>query len=99
MAARNEIETDFNYCENGDDKGYFSSSEGRWVTHIRKLAEKYPDKCIILKQPEENGGFIYARLPTSWLKVSPPKKVVMTEEQRIAAAERLRKARESNKDD
>ena len=98
MAARNEIETSFNYCEKGSDKGFFSSNEQKWIGHIKRLAEKNPE-CVILAEPNINNGFIYARMPTSWLKVSPPKKVVMTEEQRIAVAERLRKARESNKYD
>lgn len=98
MAARNEIETSFNYCEKGSDKGFFSSNEQKWIGRIKRLAEKNPE-CVILAEPKGNHGFIYARIPTSWLKVSPPKKVVMTEEQRIAAAERLRKVRESNKDD
>lgn len=98
MAARNEIETSFNYCEKGSDKGFFSSNEQKWIGRIKRLAEKNPE-CVILAEPKGNHGFIYARMPTSWLKVSPPKKVVMTEEQRIAAAERLRKVMESNKDD
>lgn len=88
MAARNEIETCFNYCEKGDDKGSFASNEQRWITHIRKLAEKHPDKCIILKQPEENGGFIYARMPTSWLKIRPNRDI--SDEQRQAMSERFR---------
>lgn len=97
--ASSLVETSFGYCEIGDDKGYFSTNERRWVNRIQRLSEEHPNECVILKTPETNHGFIYARMPTSWLKVSPPKKVVMTEEQRIAAAKRLRKARESNKDD
>lgn len=94
--ARKEIETCFNYCELDDDsnyKGFFSSNEQRWITKIRRLAEQYPDKCTILQQPEVNGGHIYAKMPTSWLKVSPPRKVEMTDEQRKAIAERLASSR------
>lgn len=96
-AANREVETSFGYCELG--KGFFSSNERRWITHIRKLSEKHPDECVILKEPETNGGHIYAKMPTSWLYVRPPVKREMTEEQRVLAAERLRKAREANKDD
>lgn len=91
MAAQSEIETCFNYC---DSEAFFSSNERKWVNNIRKLATQYPNECVILQQPETNGGFIYAKVPTSWLRVRPPRKVEMTEERRIAAAERLQKARE-----
>lgn len=89
MAARSEIETCFSYCEIGDGRGYFSSNEKRWVNHVRKLAYEHPDKCEIIKEPQDNGGFIYAKMPTSWLKVSPRRAV--SEEQRQAAAERFNK--------
>lgn len=88
MAALINVETSFNYCEKGDDRGFFSSNEQRWITHIKRLAEKYPDKCIILQTPEKNGGFIYAKMPTEWLKISPKREV--SEEQRQKAAERFK---------
>jgi len=90
MAVLN-IETCFNYCE--IDKGFFSSNEKRWITKVTKLAEQYPDECQILKQPESNEGFIYAKLPTKWLKIGPPRKVEMTDEQKAELSERMRKIR------
>lgn len=97
--ANSLVETSFGYCEVGDDKGFFSSNERKWVNHMRKLAANYPNKCKIIEQPEDNDGYIYCKLPTSWLYVRPPVKREMTKEQRVLAAERLRKAREANKDD
>lgn len=91
MVARSKIETCFNYC---DSEGFFSSNERKWINQIRKLNAQHPKECVILEQPETNGGFIYAKVPTNWLRVRPPRKVEMSEEQRIVGAERLQKARE-----
>lgn len=99
MAASKQIETNFGYCEIGHDKGFFSSNERKWITHIKKLAKEHPNECVIIKNPEQNNGFICAKMPTSWLYVRPPKTREMTEEQRMAAAERLRQAREAKKGD
>jgi len=88
------MDTTFGYCDK--DNGFFSSDEFAWITRIRKWAEEYPDEVIILKQPEENYGCIYAKVPPDWLKRMGPKKHhPMTDEQKAVAAERLRKMREA----
>ena len=97
--ANSLVETSFGYCEIGDDKGYFSSNERRWINRIQRLSEEHPNECVILKAPENNHGFIYARMPTSWLKVKPPKKIEMSDEQRAALADRMRKLRQAESDD
>ena len=43
---------------------------------------------------ENEDGSICGHIPLTWLKVSPPRKVLLTEEQKKARAERLQKARE-----
>lgn len=85
------METCFNYCDK--EVAFFSSDERKWITRIRKLAKDFPDKVEILKQPEDNDGCIYAKLPSSALKVSVHKTRILSEEQRQAYAERLTKAR------
>lgn len=75
---------------------YFSSDEKKWINRIRKLQEAEPDLVGILCQPEENDGTIYATVPSNWLKISPPRHVTFTDEQREAMKERLKKARESS---
>ena len=87
------METCFNYCDK--EVAFFSSDERKWITRIRKLAKDFPDKVEILKQPEDNDGCIYAKLPSSALKVSVRKTRILSEEQRQAYAERLTKARNS----
>lgn len=92
------IETCFNYCED-DGIAYMSSNERKWINKLRKYASERPSECTILEQPETNHGFIYAKVPQSWLYVRPPVKRELTEEQRLAGAERLRKLRESKQGD
>ena len=82
-----------------DEHAEFCSSEQKWINKILRLHEKHPDEVKILHHPEDNGGMIYAHVPKSWLKVSPPRQVNYTKEQRAAMAERLAAARESKHGD
>ena len=82
------METSFNYTDK--ERGYFSSDERKHINKVLKLKEKYPDAVRIIRQPEENDGCIYAELPSSWLKVSPPVKRELTEEQRQEFADRMK---------
>ena len=61
-------------------------SQGRYITRIEKLAEKHPEECII--EARNKDGSIVAVVPVSWIRIQPPNK--MTDEQKKAAAERLR---------
>ena len=87
------METCFNYSDKGD--AFFSSDERRWINRIRKLAGKWPDRVTILKQPEDNDGCIYARLPQEALKINLIPRQTLTDEQIDALKERLKSARES----
>lgn len=66
-------------------------SQGKYITKIKKLAEKYPDKIQICKV--NNDSSIVAHIPVSAIKISITERV-MSEEQKEAARERLKKARE-----
>jgi len=65
-------------------------SQGRYITKIKKLAEKYPDRVQIVK--ENNDGTIVAHIPTSAIKINIIERN-LSEEQRMIAAERLNNAR------
>ena len=78
---------------------YFSSDEPKWRKRILKLAEEYPDEVHIIARPETNDGCVYATIPSSYVKIAPKNRRQMTDEQRAAAAERLRKYREENTQD
>ncbi len=93
------METDINYWGqeiDGNKVASFSSDERRWVTKIKKLKALYPDEVTIRAMPENNDGCIYAFVPAAWVKVNPPRKVVLTEEQRRQRGEQLRAYRESS---
>ena len=81
-------------CEYTDKTLFVSSDHQKWINKIRKLAEQYPDDVTMKNRPEENDGCICATMPSEWLRISPPRKVEMTEEQKAELAERLRLARE-----
>lgn len=82
------------------DEMFFSSTERSWHTKITKLAKDHPDEVTIIKTPEENDGCIYAKMPVSYLKLQPKREGrKMTDEQREAAIERLRVARENKQNE
>ena len=85
-------ETAFDYMD-VDDRATFCSSELRWINKIIKLSERFPDEVQIKHAPEDNDGVIVAHLPKNWLRIAPPKKMALTEEQRKARAERLANGR------
>lgn len=57
---------------------------------VMRLAEQYPDDVEIRAEPESNGGTVVAHIPRKWVKISPPPKREMTDEQREAARVRLK---------
>ena len=90
-------ETCFSYTAE-DDHAFFSSSETKWINKIQKLQAEHPDEVQIVHKPEDNGGMIYAHIPKRYLKISPPRQMNYTEEQKVAMAERLMAAREKKGD-
>ena len=77
----------------GDRIGAVTFSQRRMVSKIEKYAEEYPDEIKIIKKNDD--GSIYAHVPVSWFKFSPPRKGrEFSEEEKAVAAERLRIARE-----
>ena len=74
------METCLNYCDR--NAVFFSSDERTWILRIRKLKERHPEAITIIKEPEDNDGSIYCKIPINWFKIAPPRKVNMTEERR-----------------
>lgn len=71
-------------------------SQKSWITKILKLAEKYPEDVEIVAQNKNNDGTIdsiVVHFPVKFIHIGS-KKRVMTEEQKQAAAERLKIARQ-----
>ena len=84
-------------CEYTDKTLFVSSDHQKWIYRIKKLAEQYPNVVTIKNRPEENDGCICATMPSEWLRIAPPRKVELTEEQKAELSERLRMAREKQK--
>ena len=91
--AAPQIETCIDYCER--ESAYMSSNERRWITQLRKLAASRPKECVILKQPEENGGFIYVKFPPKWVRVRPPRQVSISDAERAKRSFNIIKYMES----
>ena len=67
-------------------------SQGKYITKIRKLAKRFPDECQITHENQD--GSIVAHIPTKWIKINNPQRV-MTEEEKRLAAERIRNSRKN----
>lgn len=80
-------------CTNTGTTATFCSSESKWINKLYKLSESNPGCVEIIKEPDDNGGYILAHIPKSWMKMQPPRKVQMSDEQKDAAAARLAEAR------
>ena len=68
---------------------------GRLKNRVMKLAEEYPDEVEIRREPDENGGFLVAKIPAKWVKITPPRRLELTDEQKEELRERLSVARAS----
>ena len=85
-------------CAGESTVATITSNEQKWINKINKLAAQRPDDVEIVYIPEDNYGYILAHVPKTWMKLSPPRAVNYTDEQRAAAAERMAKARQSRRD-
>ncbi len=86
------METSFSYT---GKFGYFSSDEKKMISKVLKLSKEYPELVRILAFPEDNDGCLYCQLPSEWLKIAPKRRVTFTDEQRLAAKQRLLAARKT----
>ena len=91
-------ETSYNHLSDTgqpEPYGIFCSSERKWITKIEKYAESHPDEVVIRNKNED--GSVVAQVPKSWFKLSPPKKMNYSEEQKAALRERLASGRQGGK--
>lgn len=85
-----ETSIDYLTCDN---HAVFYSGETKWINKMRRYAEQYPNEVRI--QQDNDWGLI-AHVPRNWMKVAPPRKVNLTEEQRRQRAARLAASRSNN---
>ncbi len=62
---------------------------GRLKNRVLRLAEEYPDEVEIRREPDENGGFLVAKIPAKWVKITPPRRLELTDEQKKELMARL----------
>ena len=76
---------------------WVSTDEKKWINRLLKLAAQHPDEVTIRALPDENDGCLYLKCPAEWLKIAPPRRLNLTEEQRIARVEALNLARKASR--
>lgn len=79
----------------GDTHCSVSTGEQAVRNRLAKLAERYPDDVKLVSNNAD--GSVYYHIPFKWVKLSPPRKVEMTDEKRVALANRMRAMREKSK--
>jgi hypothetical protein len=68
-----------------------STDEPKWHRRLRAWRDEYPDLVRIKTEPEGNDGNMVATVPVNWVVLRPKMGLKMTDEQRAARAENLRK--------
>ena len=81
-------------CEYTDSVMWVATDDRRMITRMMKLIAEHPDETEIIKRPEENDGCLYCKVPSTWLKIAPPVKREMSDEQKAAASQRMQKLNE-----
>ena len=72
------------------DKATVTLHGGRLKNRVLRLAEEYPDEVEIRREPDGNGGFLVAKIPVKWVKITPPRKIELTDEQKEELRERIK---------
>ena len=98
-ASAEIYDNDTGDCENviefqrNSDTATVTFTQGRYIGKILKLAEKYPDEVKIIAKNAD--GSILAHIPVSYIHITKFSKS-MTDEQKQAASERMKKIREKS---
>ena len=72
----------------------FTFTARKYINRIKKYKESHPDDVDFV---ENSDGSICGHVPLKWLKISPPRKVELTDEQKAERSERMRKLAASRK--
>lgn len=80
---------------NGQDTITVTLNQGRYISKVKRLANKFPDRVHILAENQD--GSVLAKLPLTALKLNLTETRELTEEQREVQAKRLAEARASRK--
>lgn len=78
----------------GQRKVTFTFTARKYINRIKKYKESHLDDVDFV---ENSDGSICGHVPLKWLKISPPRKVELTDEQKAERSERMRKLATSRK--
>lgn len=78
----------------GQRKVTFTFTARKYINRIKKYKESHPDDVDFV---ENSDGSICGHVPLKWLKISPPRKVELTDEQKAERSERMKKLAASRK--
>ena len=78
----------------GQRKVTFTFTARKYINRIKKYKESHPDDVDFV---ENSDGSICGHVPLKWLKISPPRKVELTDKQKAERSERMRKLAASRK--
>lgn len=78
-------------CCNYTDGTMYVSTDERWlINRILRFKQQKPDDVKIIAMPENNDGCLYCTVPAKWLKITPPVKRELSDEQRAEMANRMK---------
>ena len=80
----------------GENTATITLTQGRTITKVKKLAEKFPEEVKIIHTNPD--GSILAHVSLRAIKINLTEKRELTEEQREVIRERFRLARESGQE-
>jgi hypothetical protein len=80
---------------NGQDKVTVTLSQGRYISKVKRLADKFPEEVEIVKENED--GTLLAHIPLNYIKINRASRD-LTEEEREELAERARNNFHTDKD-
>ena len=85
-------ETVFSHDVYMDDGKFCVDAAEEWsIKMVKRLKADFPNEVDI--KHENKDGSIYAYMPLKWMRITPRKKKVLSDEQKRALAERLTAAR------
>lgn len=70
----------------------FTFTARKWINKVKKLKEEHPDEIDYVENPD---GSIFGHAPIKYFKLSAPRKVELSEEQKVERAARMRSMREN----
>ncbi|MCD7743984.1 MAG: helix-turn-helix transcriptional regulator [Lachnospiraceae bacterium] len=74
------------------DRATVTFSQGRYKSRVEQLAKNRPDECRIMARNDD--GSLCAQIPVKWVRITPPREVQLTDEQRREIGKRLAKSKE-----